>query len=229
MCGRFTLRAPASVIAEQFSIFEMPEWKARYNIAPSQSVPVVRATEAAAAGRELVWLRWGLIPGWASDPAIGHRLINARAESAADKPAFRAAFRRRRCLVVADGYYEWRHSGKARQPYLIAMRDGRPFAFAGLWETWEGPQHSAVESCTILTTSANVLVRPLHDRMPVIVNQEDYDLWLDPSVSATEKLSPLLRPYPSQSMVSHPVSPWVNSPAHDDPRCVEYCHSEGIP
>ena len=227
MCGRFTLRAPASVVAEQFSIFELPSWKARYNIAPSQPVAVVRSADAAAGKRELAWLRWGLIPGWATDPSIGNRLINARAETAADKPAFRAALRRRRCLIVADGFYEWQRTGKTRQPYLIAMRDSRPFAFAGLWETWEGSQHSAIESCTILTTMANDLVRPIHDRMPAIVDAADYALWLDPAASAPEKLSPVLRPYPAEAMTSHPVSPWVNSPTHEDPRCAEPSESAG--
>jgi putative SOS response-associated peptidase YedK len=226
MCGRFTLRAPASVVAEQFSIFEIPSWKARYNIAPSQPVAAVRSADIAAATRELAWLRWGLIPGWASDPSIGNRLINARAETVADKPAFRTAFRRRRCLIVADGFYEWQRVGKGRQPHLIGMRNGHPFAFAGLWETWEGPQHSSIESCTILTTTANDLVRPIHDRMPVILAPAEYDCWLDPAVSAAEKLSPLLRPYPSEPMASYRVSPWVNSPANDDPRCAE--PSEGV-
>jgi putative SOS response-associated peptidase YedK len=193
--------------------------------------------------RQLVFLRWGLIPGWADDPAIGNRLINARAEGIAEKPAFRAAFRQRRCLVVADGFYEWRRSGRQRQPYFFHMRDDRPLGFAGLWESWEGPDHRAIESCTILTTAANELVRPVHDRMPVIVAPADYARWLGEEKGDSphlperpegcfaqmgtvpffrpESLLDLLRPYASEAMAASAVSPWVNSPAHDDPRCVE--------
>ncbi len=226
MCGRFTLRAPASVIAEQFSLFEVPFLKPRFNIAPTQAAPVVRVSpHETPPQRQLVFLHWGLVPSWASDPAIGNRMINARAETAADKPSFRTAMRRRRCLVVADGFYEWQTVGKRRQPMFIHLRDERPLAFAGLWESWEGADHSALESCTILTTSANDLIRPIHDRMPVIVAPEDYGRWLDPSVQKAEPILPLLRPYPSEPMDAYPVSTRVNSPAQDDPRCVE--RSEG--
>jgi putative SOS response-associated peptidase YedK len=216
MCGRFTLRAPASAVAEQFSLLELPLLEPRYNIAPSQPVPVVRLSPE----RQLVFLRWGLIPSWADDPTIGNRLINARAESVAEKPAFRAAFRQRRCLVVADGFYEWRGSGKARQPYFFRMRDDRPLGFAGLWESWEGADHRAIESCTILTTAANDLVRPVHERMPVIVAPADYARWLEPAFQP-EPLLELLRPYASDAISASAVSPWVNSPTHDDPRCIE--------
>ncbi len=224
MCGRFTLRAPASVVAEQFSVFEISPWKARYNIAPSQPVAAVRMAGAGAKAtsqRELAWLRWGLIPSWASDPVIGNRLINARAETAAAKPAFRTPFRRRRCLVVADGFYEWQKAGKRKAPHLVRMRDDRPFAFAGLWDLWEGPDHSVVESCTLLTTEANDVVRPIHDRMPVILAPADYDRWLDPAIGGPEELAALLRPYPVDEMMAYPVSPLVNSPANDEPGCVE--------
>lgn len=222
MCGRFTLRAPASAVAEQFGLLELPPFTQRFNIAPTQPVPVVRLTPGdAEPQRQLVWLRWGLIPSWADDPAIGNRLINARAETAADKPAFRAAMRRRRCLVVADGFYEWQKIGKRKQPYFMHLRDDRPFAFAGLWEAWEGADHSAIESCTLLTTDANAVVRPIHDRMPVILRPEDYDRWLDPAIERSQELPPLLRPFPAELMEAYPVSPLVNSPARDDPRCVE--------
>ena len=166
------------------------------------------------------------MPSWADDPAIGNRMINARAETAADKPSFRTAMRRRRCLVVADGFYEWQRLGKRRQPMFIHMRDDRPFAFAGLWESWEGADHSALESCTILTTEANELVRPIHDRMPVIVAPEDYGRWLDPAVQKPEPILPLLRPYPSEPMETYAVSTWVNSPARDDERCLERTGNE---
>jgi putative SOS response-associated peptidase YedK len=222
MCGRFTLRTPASLIAEQFSLLEVPDLQPRFNIAPSQPVPVVRMDpQHASAARQFVFLHWGLVPSWAEDAKIGNRMINARAETAADKPSFRAAMRRRRCLIVADGFYEWKTVAKRRQPMYIHLRDGRPFAFAGLWESWEGADHSALESCTILTTAANDLVRPIHDRMPVIIAPADYARWLDPAVQQAEPVLPLLRPYPVEEMAAYAVSPRVNSPTRDDESCLE--------
>ncbi len=222
MCGRFTLRASASVVAEHFAIFELPPFAPRFNIAPSQPVAVVRlAPGGGEPTRELVWPRWGLIPSWAKDPAIGNRMINARAETVAEKPAFRGAFRRRRCLLPADGFYEWQGRGRGKQPYFIRLRDEGLFGFAGLWEHWEGPDHSAVESCTLLTTEPNDLIRQIHDRMPVILSPEDYACWLDPSVEEAGQLLSLLRSFPSDAMTAHPVDTLVNSPANDDPQCVE--------
>lgn len=221
MCGRFTLRAPASVIAEQFSLFDLPSLSPRYNIAPTQTVAVVRQVgEAGGAGRELVNLRWGLIPHWAKDPAIGNRMINARSESVAEKPAYRTALRRRRCLVAADGFYEWQPGGRRKQPHFIHMKDDRPFGFAGLWETWEGPENSYIESCTIITTDANALMAPIHDRMPVIVDPKDYGLWLDTSVQDPAPILPLLRPFQGDLLVAEPVGTRVNSPANDDAACI---------
>ncbi len=220
MCGRFTLRAPASVIAEAFALLEVPPFTPRFNIAPTQPVPVIRAAPAMTS-RELVWLRWGLIPSWADDPAIGNRLINARCESVTVKPAYRAAFRRRRCLVVADGFYEWQQAGRSKQPYFIHFRDERPFAFAGLWESWEGPDHSAIESCTLLTTVPNAVVAPIHDRMPVILQPEHHDRWLDPMLQKPEALQAVLVPFPGDAMEAYPVSSNVNRPGHEDPSCVE--------
>jgi len=220
MCGRFTLRAPASVVAAQFGLFEMPPFAPSFNVAPTQPVTVIRVAPDGP-GLEPVRLRWGLIPGWAKDPSIGNRMINARSETVAGKPAYRAAFRRRRCLLAADGFYEWQRTGRAKQPWFIRLRDDRPFAFAGLWERWEGPDHSCIESCTLLTTEPNDLVRPIHNRMPVILAAEDYDGWLEPQVQQPERLEPLLRPYPAGEMDAYPVSPYVNSPAHNDPRCIE--------
>ena len=223
MCGRFTLRAPASLIAEQFSLFETAEFHARYNIAPTQEVAAVRvmSAETGAGRRELAWLRWGLVPGWAKDPAVGSRMINARAESVAEKPSFRTPLSRRRCLILADGFYEWQAVGQKKQPYFIRLVDDRPFALAGLWERWEGPDHRLVESCTIITTEANALMRPIHDRMPVILPPECLDRWLDPALRDAAAVTPLLRPYPAEDMIAGPVSTYVNSPAHDDPRCIE--------
>jgi len=217
MCGRFTLRAPASVIAEQFRLLDAEPLEPRFNVAPTQPVAVVRFGPGA---RQVARLQWGLVPSWARDASIGSRLINARAESVADKPAFRAAFRRRRCLVVADGFYEWRRTGAKKQPFFIRLRDDRPFGFAGLWESWEGADHSVLETCTILTTGPNELMKPIHDRMPVILDPDDYGRWLDPGIQKPEPLAPLLRPYPSDAMLALAVGTHVNNPRNDDPECI---------
>ncbi len=228
MCGRFTLRTPASTIAEQFALLEVPVFAARFNIAPSQPAPVIRLPQGEnPQRRELVWLRWGLVPAWAKDRAIGNRLINARAESAAEKPAFRAAMRRRRCLVVADGFYEWQHGGRTKQPYFLRLRGDGPFAFAGVWEAWEAADHSTLETCAILTTAANELVRPMHDRMPVILSAAGCAAWLDPTIEDPRQLTPLLTPYPSDEMEGRAVGDFVNSPSHDSPRCLEPALQKG--
>lgn len=220
MCGRFTLRAPTSVVAQQFALFEISPLVPRFNIAPAQMVAVVRQAGAAASGRELVWMRWGLVPAWAKNPSIGNRMINARAETVAEKPAYRGPLRQRRCLVPADGFYEWQREGRAKQPYFFRLPGDALFALAGLWEVWLGPQEQHLESCVILTTEANDLVWPIHDRMPVILPPESYALWLDPNLTQPAPLFPLLRPYPAQAMEAHPVSSRVNTPTNDDPRCV---------
>ena len=216
MCGRFTLRTPAHRLAEAFGVRELPNLRPRYNIAPSQDVVAIRAADDGT--RELVSLRWGLIPFWAKEAAIGNRMINARAETVAEKPAFRAAFRRRRCLVAADGFYEWQNTdGGAKQPYFIRLADDAPFAIAGLWERWSAPDGAAVESCTLITTDANDLLKPIHHRMPVILAPADHDAWLDaeaPSAAA------LLRPYPADEMVAYAIGPLVNDPRTDEPACI---------
>jgi putative SOS response-associated peptidase YedK len=223
MCGRFSLRARnAALLAEYFDIVDMPLLKPRYNIAPSQPVPVVRIKPGEAKPRrELVMMRWGLISSWAKDPAIGNRMINARAETLAEKPAFRAAVRRRRCLLLADGFFEWQASGRSKQPYFIRFRDDRPFAFAGLWESWEGPDHTAIDSCTIITTAANQLIRPLHDRMPVILSPGAYVSWLDSSLENIDEILAMLVPFSSDEMESYPVNTLVNKATHDEPGCIE--------
>jgi putative SOS response-associated peptidase YedK len=199
---------------EHFRLNSLPPMTPRFNVAPTQEVGVVRQP---AGQREFVWMHWGLVPRWAKDPKIGSQMINARAETAADKPAFRDAFKRRRCLVVADGFYEWQKTGgKTKQPYYIHMKDGRPFGFAGLWERW-----GELESCTILTTSPNDLCAPVHDRMPVILGPADYDRWLDPEVSDPAALAPLLDCYPADEMVAEPVSTHVNRVANNDEKCIE--------
>ena len=171
--------------------------------------------------RRLELLRWGLIPAWADDPAIGSRMINARSETAAEKPSFRRAFKERRCLIAADGFYEWQKTNGGKQPYHLRMRDGRPFAFAGLWESWKEDGEGEIRSCTILTTDANDLVGEVHHRMPVILPPEIYDLWLDPTVREAEQLLSLLIPYPPEDMEAYPVSRRVNNPSNNEPSCVE--------
>ena len=220
MCGRFSLGTPATSLVAQFNLFEVPAWAPRYNIAPTQQAPTV-VKAASQLARQFKMHRWGLIPPWAKDPGIGSQLINARAETVAIKPAFRKAFRERRCLILADGFFEWQRRGRHKQPFHIRMRDGRPFAFAGLREYWEGPEGPGIDSCTILTTTANELVGALHDRMPVILAPQDYDLWLDPGIREAERLQSLLHAYPSEEMAAYPVSTRVNNPANDSPECVE--------
>lgn len=166
-------------------------------------------------------MHWGLIPSWAKDPSIGNRIINARSETVAEKPSFRAAFKRRRCLIPANGFYEWKKIGKKKQPYYVRRKDGEPFAFAGLWEPWEGEDGTVIESCTILTTEPNADIRPLHNRMPVILDPSDYDQWLNPEVDELETLAPLMHPYPDGKLEAVPVSPLVNNPKNDDAQCIE--------
>jgi putative SOS response-associated peptidase YedK len=222
MCGRYTLKTPGTQVATLFGLAEEPSLTPRYNIAPTQAVPVVRVLRAnpETKGRELVPLRWGLVPPWADDPSVGNRLINARAETVAGKPSFRGAFRHRRCLIPADGFYEWRKEGAKKQPVYVRRKDGQPFAFAGLWEEWER-EGEVIESCAIITTEANDLMAEFHDRMPVIVRPKDYGLWLDPQVQDPALLEPLLRPYPGGEMEVYPVGRLVNDPRHEDPKCVE--------
>jgi putative SOS response-associated peptidase YedK len=222
MCGRYTVRS-IQPVSELFGIALPPEFQPRFNIAPTQDVPVVRSASAPAApnAKRADLLRWGLIPSWAPDPSIGNRMINARAETAAAKPAFRDAMRRRRCLVPADGFYEWQklEGAKRKQPHLIRMKGDRPFAFAGLWDTWF---HGAdrIESFTILTTSPNEVIRSIHDRMPVIIAPADFDRWLDPKVDA-DGVADLLRPCAPDEMEATPVGTQVNNPKLDDPSCAE--------
>jgi putative SOS response-associated peptidase YedK len=163
-------------------------------------------------------LRWGLVPSWADDPGIGARMINARSETAPEKPSFRSAFRRRRCLIPVDGFYEWKRENGSKQPYYFRIDGGRPFAFAGLWESWN--KDGEIRSCTILTTTANDLVEEIHERMPVILPRDRYDAWLDPEAEG-EELAALLVPYPGDDLEAYPVSRFVNSPGNDDPRCIE--------
>lgn len=222
MCGRFTLSNPDPLaIAEAFGVHGVPDLPPRYNIAPTQAVAtVVRDTERNA--NCLVLMRWGLIPSWAKDPTISARLINARAETVREKPSFRAALRRRRCLIVADGFFEWQTLPDGpKQPLFITLKNGDLFAFAGLWERWTEPESGAMlTTCTIITTLANELIAPLHNRMPVILPRADYDAWLDPSQSDPAQLMPLLRPYPAEDMTYYPVSRLVNDVRNDSPQVI---------
>lgn len=218
MCGRFTLTSRGQRLRERFGLAAVPdELVSRYNIAPSQPVLVIPNRRQ----RLLRPARWGLVPYWAKDAAIGHRMVNARAETLAVRPAFRDALERRRCLIPADGFYEWRREGKRHQPFYVRARDRQPFAFAGLWDVWHPPDGGeAVASCTIVTTDANALIAPIHDRMPVILPPAAYDAWLDPQPRPAEDLAALLVPCPADTLETFPVSTWVNAPEHDDPTCI---------
>jgi putative SOS response-associated peptidase YedK len=219
MCGRFSLALTADQLSLAFPWLDVPAGvEPRYNIAPTQPV----ATVANNNRKELDFFRWGLVPSWAKDAAIGNRMINARAETLAEKPSFRAAYRRRRCLILADGFYEWQANplDGAKTPYLVRLESGDPFAFAGLWEIWNASDGSLLLSCTIITTRPNELVAPIHKRMPVILPPEAYDRWLSAEEEPTERLQPLLGPYPAEEMIAYPVSRVVNNPANDIPECV---------
>ena len=221
MCGRYSFTTPPEAMRRVFDIKGLlPNLAARYNIAPTQDAPVVRQTKEGE-GRELAMLRWGLVPSWSQGPDSGYSMINARAETVATKPAFRSAFRLRRCLVPADGFYEWRKLAGRKQPYRITLKDDAPFAFAGLWEHWRGPDCYVIQSFTIVVTEANELLRPIHDRMPVILDPADYALWLGEKAESSKGVGALLRPFPADAMVAYPVSKRVSNPRNDDPQCVE--------
>ncbi len=215
MCGRMTLTT-AEGIVDELGVAAPALFTPRYNIAPSQPLLVV----ANRAERALEEMRWGLVPSWADDPSIGNRMINARAESLADKPAFRDAFTRRRCLVLADGFYEWKREGKRSMPFYYHRRDRRPFAFAGLWERWKQPDGSWLLSCAVITGEPNRLVEPIHDRMPVIIDPADYPRWLSPGAVPPEALGDLLHPPAPEPYELYPVATLVNSPENDSPQCV---------
>lgn len=211
MCGRYTLKTPSRRIAEAFDLPEIPDREPRFNIAPTQLVLIVRNEEGERVAR---MVRWGLIPFWAKDPSIGNKLINARSETVAEKPAFRHAFQKRRCLVIADGFYEWEKVGKIKQPWYYQVGDGGPFAFAGLWERWDKGEEP-LESCTILTTLANLPLARVYERMPVILPPEVYDIWLGEDTSVRQ-LQRLLTAYSDSDITEDRVSSRVNSPKNDD-------------
>jgi putative SOS response-associated peptidase YedK len=226
MCGRYTLTSFAGLQTE-FDLAALPALDTpRFNVAPGQMVPVIKNEPE----RVLTPVRWGLVPYWAEDERVGNRMINARSESVTSKPAFRNALSRRRCLIVADGFYEWQkpaeNGGSTGQkaikiPHYIHRRSGAPFGMAGLWERWRAPDGTWLESCTILTCDANTLMRPIHGRMPLILDRTSYDRWLDPAPLPAEDLQPLLHTPPVRDFEAYPVSTLVNAPAHDEPACIE--------
>jgi putative SOS response-associated peptidase YedK len=218
MCGRFTQRADAKRIAKEFKVVEVPAVEARYNIAPTQEVLAVRERED---GREATFFKWGLVPSWAKDASVGARLINARSETVQEKPSFREAFKRRRCIIPADGFYEWQRTKGRKQPYFFRMRDEMPFGFAGLWERWEAEGGRVINSCAILTTEANEVLRPVHDRMPVILHPEDYELWLGGDERKLDLVKEMLQPYPAEEMVGHSINTSVNSPRNQGAGLIE--------
>jgi putative SOS response-associated peptidase YedK len=221
MCGRYTLHHTPKEIAERFGVEPVEEiLSPRYNIAPSQIVPVIRRTQSGDSLRELAGCKWGLIPYWAKDPKIGNNLINAKAETITEKPSFKQAFAKRRCLIPADGFYEWQKRGKEpSQPIYVRRRDGGLFAFAGLWEAWKTPEGETIETCTIITVEPNELISKIHHRMAAILNPDDEAAWIDPQ-SKIDDLLQLLRSYESDRLEANAVSRAVNSPGRDSPECI---------
>jgi len=221
MCGRFTLFFDPSELQDLFGLTGTPPpaWAPRYNIAPTQPVAAIILNEGAQ--RELTHFQWGLIPSWSKDPTMGSRMINARAETIREKPAFRAALKRRRCLIPANGFYEWQKTDNAKTPMYITMKDDSPFAIAGLWEQWRSPQEAVIRSCTLITTTPNSMMEKIHDRMPAILNPKEYDRWLAPGELPEMDLHHLLSPYPASKMKVVEVSRKVNSPKFDSAECVE--------
>ena len=219
MCGRFTLTINPADRQDAFSNYSFPEkFAPRFNIAPTQPVLAIPNDDKLKAD----FFVWGLIPMWAKDPSIGSRLINARGETLAEKPSFRGGYKYKRCLILADGFYEWKAFGekKSKTPYFIHMKDRKPFAMAGLWDTWEGQDGSSIKTCTIITTQPNELMALIHDRMPVILHPRDYAKWLDPAPQTPENLQPLIRPFSADAMSAYPVSTMVNKTTNDKPELV---------
>lgn len=218
MCGRFSLIATGEEVAEHYGLTQLPLLAPRYNIAPTQPVAAVRLA-AESDARELTYFQWGLIPSWSKDPGSGSQLINARSETAAEKPSFRTAFKRRRCLIPSSGFYEWQKVGSGKQPMYIHPAHGDLMSFAGLWEYWHSPDGSELETCTILTTGPNALMTPIHNRMPVIIEPVDYTMWLDPE-TPTDQLMHLLRPAADGLLAAYAVSTTVNNPRNEVPEAM---------
>ena len=219
MCGRYRLSRRKQLVEEYFdSVSGDEDWNPRYNIAPTQPVPVIRQNPKEPI-RELSLMRWGLIPSWSKDPSSAAKMINARSETASTKPAFRDALKLRRCVIPADGFYEWKRDGKTKQPFCFEVNQGQLFAFAGLWDRWKDPSGNWIKTCSILTTAPNAVTESVHDRMPVILNPDNYDLWLDPGMRNVTALSELLKPCDARLMRCYPVSTRINHVANDDEEC----------
>jgi putative SOS response-associated peptidase YedK len=219
MCGRYKLSRRKQVVEEYFdAASDEPDWASRYNIAPTQPIAVIRQNPKEPV-RELSLMRWGLIPPWSKDSSGAARMINARSETASTKPAFRDALKSRRCLIPADGFYEWKRDGKTKQPYCFEVNDGELFAFAGLWDRWKDTSGKWIKTCSILTTTPNAVTASVHDGMPVILDPDGYDLWLDPGMTNVDAASDLLKPFDARLMRCFPVSTRINSVANDDEDC----------
>ena len=225
MCGRFTLHSRLNLLLQQFALEAGPEVVPRFNIAPTQLSPIIRI-DPATGEKVMERRRWGLVPSWAKDPKIGSRMINARGESVASKPAFRTAFKRRRCLVPANGYYEWQAMPDRKQPYYLHLSDQRPFAMAGLFESWKPQAEHGLETFTIITTEANADTNRIHDRMPAILSEDDYDLWLDPEFDGQQALEVMLKPWVGGELQLTPVSRRVNNPRNDDRTCIQAAEAD---
>lgn len=222
MCGRFSLKSTFQAIEDEFSIEETEiEILPRYNIAPTQDVSVIVNDVKT----RLVSFRWGLIPSWATDLSIGNKMINARAETLTQKVSFKNALKKRRCLIIADGFYEWKKTDSGKIPMFIYLKNEKPFSFAGLWESWKTAEGKIIRSCTIITTTPNQLISTIHNRMPVIIQKGYRSFWLEPNNADETKLVGLLKPYPHEEMAAYEVSKYVNSPANDSPICCEPIHS----
>ena len=218
MCGRYRLSRRKLIVEEYFDSTGEDDWVPRYNIAPTQPVPIIRQ-DPKEPRREPSLVRWGLIPWWAKDSSGAAAMINARSETAATKPAFRDALKLRRCLIPADGFYEWQKKGRTKQPYCFEVKEGKLFAFAGIWERWKDPGGEVLETCSILTTTPNAVTSAVHDRMPVVLDPDNYDVWLDHGMTNTDAASDLLKPFDARQMRSYPVSNRVNHVANDDEGC----------
>jgi len=216
MCGRFALKAPPAVLIARFGLDECPDLQLRYNIPPGTDIAAIR--QSPEGGQVLHLLRWGLVPHWAKDPSIGHKLSNARAESVVEKPSFRDAFKRRRCLIPADGFYEWQAQSKFKQPYYTSLKSGEPKAMAGLWESWRSPEGEILRTCCVITTDANALMGPIHDRMPVIIEENHWQDWL---TAPPEEVETLLAPLTAEGMQAWPVERRVSKVSDEDARLIE--------
>lgn len=219
MCGRFTSLLTPELLAVIYGVMAPPVLEPRYNIAPTTQILVVRNSQAAA--RETAWLRWGLIPSWARDSSIGARMINARSETVHEKPAFRQALQTRRCIIPASGFYEWAGAGASKAPHYITARDGTPLSFAGIWEQWSPPDGTSLQSVAILTTQANQLMAPIHDRMPVLLSPADLPIWLDSSIRDPLRLQQLYQPYPAELLQEWQVATLVNNPKNNTDACIQ--------